>query len=109
MSYINNNKLLSSILNFCISGKPFLGICLGMQILFEESEEFGSHKGFGLLEGNVIKIKSLSAKKIRIPHTNWKALNIDNLNNSKFGKKISKNLQMYFSHSYILMLLMLGG
>ena len=100
MSYINKNNLYSSISNFCISGKPFLGICLGMQILFEQSGEFGRHKGFGLLEGNVIKIKSFSNEKLKIPHTNWKPLYVNDLCNSKFKKNLSNKLQMYFTHSY---------
>ena len=101
MSYINKNELFSSISDFCFSGKPFLGICLGMQILFEESEEFGNHKGFGLLKGKVIKIKGCASKKIRIPHTNWNSLLINNCINSKFKKSLSNNLQMYFTHSYM--------
>ena len=71
-----------------------------MQILFEESEEFGRHKGFGLLEGNVIKIKSFSNEKLKIPHTNWKPLYVNDLCNSKFKKNLSNKLQMYFTHSY---------
>ena len=101
MSYINKNELFSSISEFCNSGKPFLGICLGMQILFDESEEFGKHKGFGLLTGSVTKIRSLTDNKLKIPHTNWQSLYINNLNNSKFSKNLSNKLQMYFTHSYM--------
>lgn len=101
MSYINKNELFSCISDFCNSGKPYLGICLGMQVLFQESEEFGTHKGFGFLNGKVINIKSKSAKKINIPHTNWNNLHFNNFVESNFKKKISKELSMYFTHSYM--------
>ena len=52
MDSLNNNNLIQIIYKFVETGKPFLGICLGMQLLFSESEEFGFHKGLNLIKGN---------------------------------------------------------
>jgi len=101
MSFINKNELFSCITDFCNSGKPYLGICLGMQVLFQESEEFGLHEGFGFLEGKVIHINSKSSKKIKIPHTNWNSLQFNNFVESEFKSNLSKDLNMYFTHSYM--------
>jgi len=101
MSYINKENLFSIFLNFFISEKPFLGICLGMQVLFDESEEFGKNKGFSLINGQIRKIKSVSNDKIKIPHTNWNSLLINNVSNSQLNKFLSNNLSMYFTHSYM--------
>jgi len=101
ISYINKNKLFSSISNFCSSGKPFLGICLGMQVLFEESEEFGKYKGFGFIEGKISPIRNSYNNKLKIPHTNWNSLYINDKCNSQLKPFLSNGLQMYFSHSYM--------
>ena len=55
-------------------GKPLLGICLGMQMLFEKSFEYGEHKGLGLVKGEIRPIKDVIGKDLKIPHIGWNAL-----------------------------------
>lgn len=76
--------------------KPLLGICLGMQMLFNESHEFGIHKGLGLIEGKVVYIDLPSNYKI--PHIGWNALNFKK--ESPILKYINENDFVYFVHSY---------
>ena len=80
-------------------GKPLMGICLGMQMLFEKSFEYGEHQGLGLLKGEVIPMEGLLPKELKIPHMGWNALNITKpdgklLRNTKEGDYV------YFVHSY---------
>jgi glutamine amidotransferase len=56
------------------AGKPLLGICLGMQLLFESSEEFGDHKGLGLLQGKVVAMEGRLPEQLKIPHIGWNGL-----------------------------------
>ena len=73
------NKLRESgldkvIIDLANSGKPLLGICLGMQMLFEKSYEYGCHKGLGLIKGSVKPIKDVIPKGLKIPHIGWNPL-----------------------------------
>ena len=97
MQHLEKSGLKDAILDFANSKKPLLGICLGMQLLFESSEEFGYTKGLGLIEGKVVKFdKSKMGSDLKIPHMGWnKIVNKDN--------PLFKNLQnpyLYFVHSY---------
>ncbi|MGJ0353200.1 imidazole glycerol phosphate synthase subunit HisH [Aliarcobacter cryaerophilus] len=97
MQHLEDSGLKDVILDFANSKKPLLGICLGMQLLFESSEEFGYTKGLGLIEGKVVKFdKSKMGSDLKIPHMGWnKIVNKDN--------PLFKNLQnpyLYFVHSY---------
>ena len=97
MQHLEKSGLKNAILDFANSKKPLLGICLGMQLLFESSEEFGYTKGLGLIEGKVVKFdKSKMGSDLKIPHMGWnKIVNKDN--------PLFKNLQnpyLYFVHSY---------
>lgn len=58
------------------SGKPLLGICLGMQLLFEAGEEFGEHRGLGLLAGRVVDMEGRLPPALKIPHIGWNALHL---------------------------------
>ena len=78
------------------SKKPLLGVCLGMQMLFTESHEFGTHKGLGLIEGKVVYIDLPSEYKI--PHIGWNALQFKK--KSPILKYINENDFVYFVHSY---------
>ncbi len=76
--------------------KPLLGVCLGMQMLFTESHEFGTHKGLGLIEGKVVYIDL--PKEYKIPHIGWNALHFKK--QSPILKYINENDYVYFVHSY---------
>ena len=58
------------------NGKPLMGICLGMQLLFEKSYEYGEHNGLGLLKGSVVPMENYIDKSLKIPHIGWNALSI---------------------------------
>ena len=77
--------------------KPLLGICLGMQLLFEKSCEFKETKGLGLIPGQVIQI---DAKGLKIPHMGWNDLQV--LNHCAMTEDMEKNPYVYFVHSYYL-------
>ena len=78
--------------------KPFLGICVGMQMLFEQSSEHGTHKGLGWLKGEVIKIDDKNGK-LKIPHIGWNELNIIKPEH-KLLCGINSGDHAYFVHSY---------
>lgn len=79
-------------------GKPLLGICLGMQLLFEKSFEYGEHVGLGLIRGEV-KPLDMYVKDLKIPHMGWNSLDIKNAGCPLF-KYVSNGDYMYFVHSY---------
>ena len=80
-------------------GKPLMGICLGMQMLFERSFEYGEHQGLGLLKGEVIPMAGLLPKDLKIPHMGWNALNITKPD-SKLLRNTKEGDYVYFVHSY---------
>ena len=79
-------------------GKPLLGICLGMQMLFEESHEFGIHRGLGLLKGKILPIAPKIPESYKIPHIGWNPLSIKKA--SPLFKHIKDGDAVYFVHSY---------
>ena len=80
------------------SGKPFLGICLGMQLLFEKGFEYGEHKGLGFLKGNVVPLAGKIDESLQVPHMGWNAL--DFKGESPLFKYINEGDFVYFVHSY---------
>lgn len=80
------------------SGKPLMGICLGMQLLFERSYEYGCHEGLGLLKGNVVPLQGYVDKRLKIPHIGWNALHITREN--LLLKYCKDGDCVYFVHSY---------
>ncbi len=80
-------------------GKPILGICLGMQLLFEKSFEYGEHPGLGLIKGSVRPIADVIPKDLKIPHIGWNALNLKG-EKSPIFKYINEGDCVYFVHSY---------
>lgn len=97
-------KLRSTGLNKVIieetkSGKPLLGICLGMQLLLEKSYEYGEHEGLGLIKGEIRPISSVIPSDLKIPHIGWNALNFTE-NKSELFKYINDGDHVYFVHSY---------
>ncbi len=78
-------------------GKPLLGICLGMQLLFDESYEYGKHKGLNLIEGKIVSMKE-EITSLKIPHMGWNSLELKK--RSKLFKYITEGDYVYFVHSY---------
>ena len=80
------------------AGKPLLGICLGMQLLFDTSYEYGVHKGLGLLRGSIRPIADVIPAGLKIPHIGWNALQIQK--ETPLFKYINNGDHVYFVHSY---------
>ncbi|MBR0348329.1 MAG: imidazole glycerol phosphate synthase subunit HisH [Clostridia bacterium] len=80
-------------------GKPVMGICLGMQMLFEKSFEYGEYDGLGLLKGNVVGMQGVLPEDLKIPHIGWNALHFKQ-NDCPLFKYIKENDCVYFVHSY---------
>ena len=80
------------------NGKPLLGICLGMQMLFEKSFEYGEHEGLGLIDGEIRPISDVIPTDLKIPHIGWNALQFKN--KSELFKYIKDGDFVYFVHSY---------
>ncbi len=97
MDNLERYGLSSSVRTTIAKGKPFLGICLGLQLLFTDSEEFGAHHGLGILDGRVVKFRSTDTR-MKIPHMGW--------NQIRFSKQIPllegvpEGAYVYFVHSY---------
>ncbi len=79
-------------------GKPMLGICLGMQLLFSESLEYGVHKGLGLIDGRVVPMADELPGGLKVPHMGWNNLKI--LKKSGIFKYISDGDSVYYVHSF---------
>ena len=105
MQQLNGLGLSETIIEFVRSGKPFLGVCLGMQLLFTETEEFGKHKGLGIIQGRVRKFPSQSVKrdKIKVPQIGWNQV-YPGPNATLWEKGPMKDTRigeyMYFVHSF---------
>ena len=80
-------------------GKPLMGICLGMQMLFEKSFEYGEHQGLGLLKGQVVPMAGRIPEDFKIPHMGWNALNITKPDGKLF-RNTKEGAYVYFVHSY---------
>lgn len=102
MSNMNEFDIANEIVNQVNKGTPLFGICLGLQLLFKSSEEFGQCEGLGLLEGSVVKFRSISNQRIRIPQINWNFVEIVNPEQNMFSplSHIGKGDYFYFVHSY---------
>jgi len=99
MEHLKERGLDEAVKEFAKSGKPLLGICLGMQLLFDKSEEFGSHLGLGLVPGEVRFFdKSKFQKRLKIPHMGWNKL--FKQKNSPLLKGLEESFYLYFVHSY---------
>ena len=83
----------------CATGKPLLGICLGMQMLFEKSYEYGEHEGLGLIKGNIKPIRDVIPADLKIPHIGWNALDFGQEKDELF-RYLEQGDFVYFVHSY---------
>ncbi|MBE0491412.1 MAG: imidazole glycerol phosphate synthase subunit HisH [Sulfurospirillum sp.] len=99
MLSLRSNGMGEAITEFARSGKPLLGICLGMQLLLESGEEFGSHKGLGLIPGKVVAFDTaLFAQKLKVPHMGWNELFVQK--SSPLFAGLPKDFYLYFVHSF---------
>jgi glutamine amidotransferase len=83
------------------AGKPLLGICVGMQMLFDESEEFGRHQGLGLIPGKVVRFPAgmvENNERLKVPHMGWNNINIKSPSPILAG--VEQGSYLYFVHSY---------
>ena len=98
MNCLKNSNLVNPVLDFIETGKPFLGICLGLQLLFQGSEESPGVSGLGVLDGRILKIPAETG--LKIPHVGWNSLDIK----KKEGlfQNLEPNPYVYFVHSYYL-------
>ena len=90
--------LMDTLLEEAKSGKPLLGICLGMQLLFEKSYEYGEHFGLGLVSGEIRSIEETVPRGLKIPHIGWNALSFTK--KCPIFKYLKDGDYVYFVHSY---------
>jgi len=102
MNRLSELKLIEVIQKSARDGKPILGVCLGLQLLFEQSHEFGIHKGLALIPGEVVRFpEAHEGIGLRVPFIGWNKLHL-----SKAGKDdslfdtLKKDINIYFVHSY---------
>lgn len=82
-------------------GKPIMGICLGMQLLFERSYEYGQHTGLGLIKGSIKPIQDVIPEELKVPHIGWNALHFPyKKKQNPIFKYTRENDCVYFVHSY---------
>ncbi|MEW6542554.1 MAG: imidazole glycerol phosphate synthase subunit HisH [Nitrospirota bacterium] len=98
MANLERYDLVEPIRRSIAAGKPFLGICLGLQLLFSESEEFGLHKGLDLIPGRVRRFPS-DGTGLKVPHMGWNALTITKPAPALRG--VETGAYVYFVHSYV--------
>ena len=98
MNTIRERRLESVIHRVVEQGTPFLGICLGLQLLFERSEEAPGAEGLGILKGEILKIPEKEGMKI--PHMGWNSLHLEH--NGRLFRGIPEGAYVYFVHSYYL-------
>jgi glutamine amidotransferase len=94
MRLLREYGLIQPITNHLESGKPFLGICLGLQVLFSQSEEFGSQSGLDIFKGRVVRFPG----ELKVPHMGWNSLKVKRP--SPLLNAAADGSYMYFVHSY---------
>lgn len=102
MSNLKDLGLIEPIKEFINSGKPFMGICLGLHLLFERSEEFGNTEGLGVVKGSIKKFPYNIDQNLKVPQIAWNTINSTNNGNWERSplSTIDKEAYMYFVHSF---------
>ncbi|NIQ95412.1 MAG: imidazole glycerol phosphate synthase subunit HisH [Desulfuromonadales bacterium] len=101
MANLREGGFVDPILRHVESGRPFLGICLGLQLLFTESQEFGRHEGLGIIPGKVVRFPEKMRQGdevLKVPHMGWNQIAIRK--NAPIYKGIEEGSSVYFVHSY---------
>lgn len=98
MEKLHSYQLVNTVKDVANSGKPFLGICLGLQLMFESSDEAPGVEGLGILPGKIVRIPD--GEDIKVPHIGWNSLQYPN--KGRLYKDIDENSFVYFVHSYYL-------
>jgi glutamine amidotransferase len=98
MRNLREYGLIDAVHRTIRSGKPFLGICLGLQLLFTESEEFGISKGLDIIKGRVIRFKGPEFADLKIPHMGWNSISIKR--QVPALQDVPDNSHVYFVHSF---------
>ena len=98
MAHLREYHLVEVIKDVVAEKKPFLGICLGLQLLYESSEETPGVEGLGILKGKILRIPE--QKDLKIPHMGWNSLHLQN--DGRLFRGIEQNPYVYFVHSYYL-------
>ncbi len=98
MNNLDHFNLVDTIKDIAESGKPFLGICLGLQLLFERSDETPGAEGLSILPGEILRIPPSDG--LKIPHMGWNSINIKD--NARLFNGVPDNSYVYFVHSYYL-------
>jgi glutamine amidotransferase len=98
MEHLRERDMVEAIGEFASTGKPILGICLGMQLLFESSEEFGKHEGLGLIKGDVKAFDEAKfSEPLKVPHMGWNRMFTAN---HPLFEGLDENHYLYFVHTF---------
>jgi len=98
MEHLRERNMIEALRDYADSGKYMLGICLGMQLLFESSEEFGEHEGLGLIKGHVKAFdESKFSEPLKVPHMGWNRMFT---NDHPLFKNLDENHYLYFVHTF---------
>jgi imidazole glycerol-phosphate synthase subunit HisH len=102
MAQLGEHELLEPVLEFIRSGRPYLGICLGLQLLLTESEEFGCHKGLNILQGQVRRfphdLTDALGQALKVPHMGWNQTQVSRW--APIFNGIPEGAYFYFAHSF---------
>jgi len=105
MRNLEEYGLIDAVHRSIESGKPFLGICLGLQLLFTEGEEFGVHKGLDIIKGRVVRFagpqfgdRQATSNNLKVPHMGWNSITIKR--RPPALQDVADNSHVYFVHSY---------
>ena len=101
MDNLREGGFIEPIRRHVESGRPFLGICLGLQLLFSESEEFGHHQGLGIIPGRVVRFPAdmhLAGEELKVPHMGWNQIRLRQ--DAPLFQGVDESSAVYFVHSY---------
>lgn len=101
MEGLRARGLIDPLRHFCRTGRPFLGICLGMQLLMQEGHEFGLHEGLGVVGGKTVRLPDVhGGARVKIPHIGWNRLDPGSDWKATALEGLAPDGQVYFLHSY---------